>query len=169
MDCNKKITVTHLRDYPIDSLDTIPDYFLAEREVEEESTGNIKDQIVRIAGNRLFPNGNMDNVTGVPANNSSLVVPDNQVRACRMVNESNQITMYYADASHKAQFLAVGQVSDTTLIQNSGFVNIPGGHSYIIGVQYYTGSNGAPTTDNTSGQRLFIPITQTKLAVNMSY
>ena len=53
-------------------------------------------------------------------------------------------------------------------VQNCGFVNIPEGHNYIIGVQYYLGENGEPVTDSTvTGQELFILVSRTKLAVNM--
>lgn len=163
--CKSKIGVQRLRDYPIDNLESIPDYILAERDIEDESDGSIKTAIVRVPGLKLFPNANMDNITGLAANNAGIVIPENQVRACRIVNDGSQITMQYADTNNRAQFLAVGQVADTTLVQNTGFVILPNGHEYVPGVTYYVGDNGEPTADSTSGQKLFIPVSKTKLAI----
>ena len=33
--------------------------------------------------------------------------------------------------------------------------------------QYYVGENGEPVTDATSGKKLFIPVSNTKLMINM--
>jgi hypothetical protein len=53
-------------------------------------------------------------------------------------------------------------------VQNTGFVNIPEGHQYIVDATYYLGENGEPTTDSTiTGQKLFIPVSNTKLAIIM--
>lgn len=167
--CKSKIGVQALRDYPIDNLESIPDFILGERDVEDPSDGSVKTAIVRVPGLKLFPNANMDNITGLAANNSAITIPEDQVRACRIVNEGSQVTMQYAGTTGNAQFLAVGQVADTTLVQNTGFVILPNGHEYVIGVQYYTGENGEPTADSTSGQKLFVPVSKTKLAINLGW
>jgi hypothetical protein len=53
-------------------------------------------------------------------------------------------------------------------VQNTGFVIIPEGHQYTVGLQYYVGENGEPVTDSTiTGQKLFKPQSSTVLAVNM--
>ena len=40
--------------------------------------------------------------------------------------------------------------------------------SILYHAQYYLGENGEPVTDSTiTGQKLFIPISDTKLAINM--
>jgi len=47
-------------------------------------------------------------------------------------------------------------------------VNLPGGHDYIVDAQYYLGENGEPVTDaSITGQPLFVPISNTKLAVTL--
>ena len=171
MDCNSKVKTINIADVAVDNLATLPDYFLAERDVEDASTGNVVRTPVRVPSGKIFPNVNNDNVTGLEINNSAIVVPEGQVRAGYVANEPGANIIRYADASHPAVFLMLGLHSDNVMrIQQSGFVIIPEGHHYIVGNQYYLGSNGEPVTDSSiTGQKLFKPISETKLAINMSY
>ena len=168
MECKKSYEVQYLGDLPIDDLDNIADYFLAERDVLDPATGNTVRSIVRVPGKKLFPNANMDNIITLTANNHSITVPENQVRAVYVANENNSAVMHYATKEHPATMLAVGTMGDYILAQASGFVNIPEGHGLIISAQYYVGNNGEPVTDSTiTGQKLFIPVSSTKLLINM--
>ena len=168
MECKKSYEVQYLGDLPVDDLDNIADYFLAERDVLDPSTGNTVRSIVRVPGKKLFPNANMDNIVTLTANNYSITVPENQVRAVYVANENNSAVMHYATEEHPATMLAVGTMGDYILAQASGFVNIPEGHGLIISAQYYVGNNGEPVTDSTiTGQKLFIPVSSTKLLINM--
>ena len=168
MECKKSYEVQYLGDLPIDDLDNIADYFLAERDVLDPATGNTVRSIVRVPGKKLFPNANMDNIVTLTANNHSITVPENQVRAVYVANENNSAVMHYATEEHPATMLAVGTMGDYILAQASGFVNIPEGHGLIISAQYYVGNNGEPVTDSTiTGQKLFIPVSSTKLLINM--
>ena len=169
MSCNNKVEVKNIGDVAIDTLASLPDYLLGERDVENESTGVIKRTPVRIPSAKLFPNANNDNVIGLAVNNTAITVPDNQVRAGYVENGVGANIMKYADASHKAVFLMLGLHADNIMrVQNTGFINIPEGHSYIVGAEYFVGENGEPVTDNTiTGQKLFIPVSSTVLAVNM--
>ena len=169
MDCNPKVKTINISDVAVDNLATLPDYFLAERDVEDVATGNIVRTPVRVRSSDIFPNANNDNVVAVAINNTAIVVPENQVRAGYVKNEVGMPTMQYASASHPARFLMIGKHADNLMrVQNTGFVNIPESHQYIIDAQYYVGENGEPTTDATiTGQKLFVPISNTKLAVNM--
>jgi len=74
--------------------------------------------------------------------------------------------MQYADTTHPPVALAIGKSVGLVLTQNSGMVNIPEGHQYIVSQQYYIGANGEPTT-TASNYKLFIPVSSTKLAINM--
>ena len=140
MDCNKQYEVQYLGDLPIDNLDDIADFFIAERDVLDQSTGNTLTTLVRVPGKKLFPNANMDNITTLTPNNPDITVPE----------------------------IAVGMLADYILVQESGFINISEGHGLIIGAQYYVGNNGEPVTDSTiTGQKLFKPISTTKLLINM--
>lgn len=168
MECKKSYEVQYLGDLPVDDLDNIADYFLAERDVLDPSTGNPVRSIVRVPGKKLFPNANMDNIVTLTANNPSITVPENQVRAVYVANENNSAIMHYATTEHPATMLAVGTMADYILAQASGFVNIPEGHGLIIGAQYYVGNDGEPVTDSAvTGQKLFIPVSSTKLLINM--
>lgn len=167
MNCQKPIKTQYIRELPIDTLESLPDYIMAERDVEDPATGNTIGSIVRVPSAKLFPTVSLDNVFALETNNTAITVPDNQVRACYIQNNTSAFVMQYADASHAAMFLALGEQAGMMLCQNCGVVNIPEGHEYIVGAQYYTGANGEPTTDSTSGQELFIPVSATKLLVKM--
>lgn len=165
MNCDKPLEVLHISQYPIDTLESLPDYLLAVRTVTSEDTGATKYSLTRIPSARLFPQGNMDNVVALEPNNEGLEVPKNQVRAGYVQNTGNVAVMQYADASHTPTFLMLGKVTDLMLVQNSGFVHIPEGHEYIINQTYYVSANGVPTTDSSSGKKLFVPVSRTKLAI----
>ena len=168
LDCNRPLEALHISQYPIDSLESLPDYFLTERDIVDEATGNRRYALTRTPAMKLFPQGNMDNVTALEPNNSAITIPENQVRAGYIRNEGNMVSMQYATSARAAQFLMIGTLSDMVLIQNTGFVNIPEGHEYIVGAQYYNDGNGVPTTDDSlTGQKLFVPLSSTKLAINL--
>ena len=169
MDCNKpRVKTVNIADVAIDNTGVLPDYFLAEKDVEDATTGNIKRTPVRVRSTDIFPNANNDNVIALPINND-ITVPENQVRAGYIKNEVGMPTMQYAGTSHAAVFLMLGEHADNLMrVQNTGFVNIPEGHQYIIDAVYYVGDGGEPTTDSTiTGQKLFIPVSNTKLAIIM--
>ena len=167
--CNNKVETVKAGDIAIDSMVTLPDYILAERDVVDDETGNIKRSLVRVPSVNLFPNANNDNVIGLAINNSAIVVPERQVRAGYVQNAVGGNIMQYADASNHARFLMLGTYTDGVMrAQNTGFVVIPEGHDYIIGAQYYLGENGEPVTDATvTGQKLFVPESSTVLSVNI--
>ena len=169
MNCNNKVETVNIADVPIDTLESLPDYFLVERDVLDAASGIVKRTALREPSAKLFPNANNDNVIGLEVNNNAITVPERQVRAGYVTNEPGAVVMRYADVTHHVMFLMLGLHTDNTMrIQNTGFVNIPEGHSYVVGAQYYVGANGEPVTDSTiTGQKLFIPISNTKLAVNM--
>ena len=169
MNCNNKVETVNIADVAIDSLGSLPDYILAERDVLDQNSGIVKRTPVRVPSATLFPNVNNDNVIGLAVNNPAITVPERQVRAGYVTNEPGAVVMRYADATHHVMFLMLGLHTENIMrIQNTGFVNIPEGHSYVVGAQYYVGANGEPVTDSTiTGQKLFIPISNTKLVVNM--
>ena len=166
-DCNKSVKTVNIGDVAIDSLASLPDYFLAERDVEDLPTGNVVRTPVRVPSGKIFPNASQDNVVGLEINNQAIRVPENQVRAGYISHEPGANVMKYADATHAPVFLMLGLHTDNIMrVQNCGFVNIPEGHSYIIGSTYYLGANGEPVTDaSITGKKLFIPVSSTKLSV----
>lgn len=169
MDCNRPIKTEYIADVPIDTLANLPDYILAERDVEDPTTGNIARTFVRVPAQKLFPQGNYANIAAIQTNNTAITVPDNEVRAGYVANEGSANVVKYADADHKPMFLMLGFSTDLLLVQNTGIVNILEGHDYIIGAQYYASADGTgePVTDATSGQKLFVPISTTQLTINL--
>lgn len=168
-DCNKpRVKTINIADVAIDNIAELPQFFLAERDVEDIATGNITRTPVRVRSSDIFPNANNDNVIALAINNDGITVPENQVRAGYIKNDIGANTMQYAGTSNAAVFLMLGKHADNLMrVQNTGFVNIPEGHQYVVAADYWLGENGEPVTDSTiTGQHLFVPISSTKLAIN---
>lgn len=169
MDCNRPVKTEYIADVPIDTLASLPDYMLAERDVEDVTTGNIARTLVRVPAEKLFPQGNYANVAAIQANNTAIDIPAHEVRAGYVANEGSANVAKYADSTHAPIFLMLGFSTDLLLVQSTGIVNILEGHDYIVGAQYYLASDGSgePVTNSTSGKKLFIPISKTQLAINL--
>lgn len=168
MNCNKPYTITSVADLDIDDLATIPDYFLGIRTLTDEATGSTISTPVRVPGARVMPTGNLANVTALTTNNPSLEVPENQVLAGYYDTQPGGNIMKLADATHPAMFLMIGNYTNgKMLVQTTGFLTIPAGHQYIVGTQYYLGTDGQPVTDSTiTGQKLFRPLDEYTLNIN---
>lgn len=169
MNCNQPVSTEYIADVPVDTLASLPDYMLAERDLVDPTTGNVSYTLTRIPAQKLFPQGNYANVVALEPNNSALDIPEGQVRAGYVSNEGNTNVVKYSDSSHRPLFLMLGFQNDLLLVQNTGIVNIPEGHNYIVGASYYAASDGSgePVTDSASGQSLFVPISNTQLAINL--
>lgn len=165
---NTPVSTQYLRDLPYDTLESLPTYFLAERDVEDPVTGEVKATLTRVPSGKLFPAANADNVFTLAPNNDALEIPERQVRAGLVANLVSSTQVQYADADNPAMFIMTGKLAGMVLAQSTGIINMPAGHDYVLSAQYYVGSNGEPTTDDASGQKLFIPISRTQLLVNMN-
>lgn len=165
---SKPYTITHVSELDIDDLATVPDYFLGIRTLTDESTGATINTPVRVPGARVMPTGNLANVTALTINNTALEIPENQVLAGYYDVQPGGNVMKLADSSHPAEFLMLGKYTDgKMLVQTTGFLNIPQGHQYIVGQQYYLGEDGQPVTDSSiTGQKLFKPLDEDTLNVN---
>lgn len=153
---NKPYTVTSIHDVDIDDLATLPDYLFAVRKIDDPSTGTSIMTPVLAPTGKIAPTANMANVVALTTNNSALEIPENQVLAGYYDRQPGGAIMKLADATHPAEFLMLGKYGEgKTLVQTTGFLNFKNGHSYIPGAVYYTGENGMPVTDSTSGQKLF--------------
>lgn len=170
--CNKTpYTVTNISEVDIDDLATTPDYFIGVRALKSPTDGNTIYTPVRIPGARVMPTGNLANVTALTTNNTSLEVPEGQVLAGYYNVQPGGNVMELASNAHKAMFLMIGNYTDgKMLVQTTGFLNIPKGHQYIVGTQYYLGENGQPVTDSTiTGQKLFVPLDEYTLNINGAF
>lgn len=166
--CKKPFSIAHVSDLDVDDLATTPDYFLAVRAIEDESTGNTVYSPVRVPGARVMPTGNLANVIALPTNNPALTIPEGQVRAGYINTQPGGNIMLLADSANRALFLMLGNYTNgKMLVQSTGFLYIPAGHSYIVTSQYYLGEHGEPVTDSSiTGQKLFIPLDDHTLLVN---
>ncbi len=171
MSCNKcdhkNLETQYIGEVPIDSLTDLPEYLLAERDVEDEFSGDVVRSLVRIPTKRIAPNGNLDNIFAVVANNDELTLGEAQVKAVAVAQVGSSYSVIPADDDHATMFIMVGRDGNNVLAQNCGVINILCGHDYVLLAQYYRGENGEPTTDDASGEKLFIPISKTQLLVNM--
>lgn len=164
---NKNLETQYIGDVAIDALADLPEYLLAERDVEDELSGDVVRSLVRIPTKRIAPNGNLDNIFAVTANNDELAVGEAQVKAVSIMNTGSEYPVVPASDEHPTMFIMVGRDEKVIYAQNCGVINILCGHDYVLLAQYYRGENGEPTTDSASGEKLFIPISKTQLLVNM--
>lgn len=169
--CNTPYSTIHASELDVDDLATIPDYFLAIRTLTDGETGNTIYSPVRVPGQRVMPTGNLANVIALATNNTAIEVPENQVLAGYLDVQPGGNMVKLAGESNAAQFLLVGNYTNgKVLIQSTGFLNIPAGHTYIPGTQYYLGGNGEPTTDSSvTGQKLFLPLDDYYLMINAEF
>lgn len=165
---NKPYTIESIHDVDVDDLATVPDYFIGTRVVKDPSTDVSIETPVKIPGARVMPTANLANVVALATNNDSLVIPENQVRAGYIDVQPGGNIMRLSGAGAPAMFLMLGEYNQgKMLVQSTGFLTIPGGHQYLPGEEYYLGEDGEPVTDSTvTGQKLFMPLSDTILMVN---
>lgn len=165
---NKPFETLHVSETDIDDLATPVDYFIGIRAVESATDGNTIYTPVRVPGEKVTPTGSLQNVVALDTNNSSLEIPEGQVLAGYYDLQPGGNIMQLADSTHAAQFLMISNyTSGKMLVQTTGFLTIPSGHSYIIGETYYLGEDGQPVTDSTiTGQKLFTVLSEYVLNIN---
>lgn len=166
---NKPFETLHVSETDIDDLATPVDYFIGIRAVESATDGNTIYTPVRVPGEKVTPTGSLQNVVALDTNNSSLEIPEGQVLAGYYDLQPGGNIMQLADSTHAAQFLMISNyTSGKMLVQTTGFLTIPSGHSYIPLADYWLGDNGQPVTDDSiTGQHLFLALDSHTLIVNI--
>lgn len=157
------------RDLPIDTFESAPDYFLTVR-TKQDKNGAVKHQLMYTPGASVVPMQNMANVRPLPANNPALTVASGQVLPAYIENTGTTNIIRAADEMHPAQFLVLSVTdNNTAMCQNCGWVEMPVGHKYIIGTNYYrSNKEGEVTTDpSQTGQYLFTPVGRFTLALEI--
>lgn len=167
MTCEKPIKAMSINSFDIDTLETLPDFLLAERDLPDPATGETISMLVRLPAQKALGGGNLDNVFALETNNQAITVPEGQVRAVRMTAVGGTGIMEYADATHPAQFVAIGEQAGQMLCISHGILNFVEPHDYILASDYYAGPNGVPTTDSTSGQLLFTVVSRNKILIRL--
>lgn len=167
-DC-EEIGIQDVSELPVDTFTSAPDYVIGIRAVLEEASGNVRNMLTRIPGNRLIPNGNLDNIFVLEANNPNLAVPQGQVLPCYVANVVTQTRVMPADSAHPADFIVLTVQGGMAYCQSVSCAFVPEGHDYdVYGAQYYLGTNGEPVTDESqTGQKLFKPLNKYQLLINM--
>lgn len=163
--CTKNVAVMNINDLPIDNLESIPDFYLAIRTYPDQETGDVVSTFTRVPGTKVTPTGNLDNVFSLQGGEQMVTIPDNQVVPAYVQNNGG-INQTLPASGNNAMFLLIGTYGNMYLCQNTGVINMVNGHNYIVGQQYYLSTTAGQVS--TSGtQKLFIPISQTKLLINM--
>lgn len=115
--------------------------------------------------------GNKSNMTTLAGNGATIIVPEGQVRAGFVYNNTpNDIRLADSDDQTKPQFLILGKnAADESMydVVVDGIYKFDGGHEYVVGYTYYLGLLGQPTTEDT-GQPLFDVLDKTKIRVHLS-
>lgn len=156
-------------DLPVDTFESAPDYFMTIR-TKQDKHGAVKYQAMLTPGTSVVPMQNMANIRPLLTNNPSLTVEAGQVLPAYVENNGTTNVIHAADETHPAQFLVLS-VTDNgmAMCQNCGWVEMPVGHKYIIGSNYYRAANeGEVTTDpSQTGQYLFTPVGRFTLALEI--
>lgn len=161
--------VVDARDMEIDQFESAPDYFFTIR-VKKDKDGHPYYQPMLTPGATVIPYQNMANRRSLPSNNAGLKVEPGQVVPAYMENNGSGFIIRAADANHPAQFIVLSVDEEGAAIcQNAGWVDMPVGHQYIVGANYYRSKNeGEVTTDpDETGQYLFTPVGRFTLALEI--
>lgn len=110
------------------------------------------------------------NVTTLAGNGANIVIPDHQVRAGYVFNNSpNDIRLADKEDGIKPMFLIVARNTtdpEKYDIVTDGIYKFNTKHEYVIGYTYYLGLLGQPTTENT-GIPLFDVLDSNKIRVHL--
>lgn len=162
------------KDIPVWGEDLLPQsaqllMFVTEK---DKQCGQYLPFVYKLPAGFLAPaTGQHSNVTTLDSNGSPINVPESQVRAGYVYNNTpHDIRLADSDDGTKAQFLILGRnASDAGKLDVivDGIYKFPNGHEYVVGYTYYLGLLGQPTTEDT-GQPLFDVLDKYKINVHLS-
>ena len=171
--CNN-FPVRHInsKDIPVWGEDELPQsaqllMFVTEK---DHDCGKYLPFIYKLPMSFINPDAADSNVTTIAGNGGSITVPDGQVRAAYVYNNSpHDVRLADIDDGTKPMFLVLGKnTADESQynIITDGVYKFDGGHEYVIGYTYYLGLLGQPTTENT-GVPLFDVLDRNKIRVRL--
>ena len=180
MSCGKcnhpNIETQYIGDVQVDLLAKLPEYILAERDVEDELSGDIVRSLVRMPTQALLKALGVSNtfevLPGYDGNGDLITIPEGQVRDGHLyVDDEHKLRVSYGYSEYlpNAQGMMLGMNGDKVICQNSGIATVPGGHNYTVGAQYWHQDDG-PTSETPVGHNrftLFVPISDTQIMINM--
>lgn len=174
MDNCNDFKVRHIdsKDIPVWGEETIPQsaellMFVTE---QDQQCGQYLPFVYRLPVGFVTPNqASNQTVTTLAGNGAEITVPDGQVRACYIFNNSpNDIRLADKDGV-KPSILVLGHNKtdpEKYDVITDGVYTFPGSHGYTIGYTYYLDKLGVPTTDNT-GITLFDVLDRNKIRVRL--
>lgn len=151
-------------------------YLLYAVEEQDQQCGQFRPFLYHLPTSRLTPGSNFQpNVYSVAANGATVTVPDQEVRAGYVFNNTpHDVRLATKDPNvyNRAQFLILGRdvnFDGNYLVQGSAFYTFPNGHKYIVGYDYYLGPLGQPITGRSLGtnQKLFTVIDKNTILVQL--
>lgn len=175
MDSCEKTPVRDLdsKDIPVWGQETIPEGASLLMFVTElnQQCGQYVPFVYKLPTSMLVPSGTSEgNVVSLPGNGATIVVPERQVRAGYVYNNTpNDIRLADSEDETKPMFLITGvNAADPTRydVVTDGVYRFPNGHSYVIGYTYYLGLLGQPTTEDT-GVPLFEVLDANRISVKI--
>lgn len=139
---------------------------------QDQECGKYLPFAYKLPASFLAPaSGNRSNMTTLAGNGATIIVPDGQVRAGYVYNNTpNDIRLADTDDGTKPMFLILGKNKTDESMYDvivDGIYKFDAGHEYVVGYTYYLGLLGQPTTENT-GQPLFDVLDKTKIRVHLS-
>lgn len=170
-DCND-FPIRHIdsKDIPVFGEDVLPQsaellMFVTE---QDQQCGKYLPFIYRLPASFLNTSGQNSNITTLDSNGATFTVPERQVRAAFVYNNSpNDIRLADKEDGVKPEFLVLGKnATDPSKydILTDGVYKFPAGHDYIVGYTYYLGLLGQPTTEQ-SEVPLFYVLDKNKIKV----
>lgn len=138
---------------------------------QDQQCGKYLPFAYKLPASFLSPaSGNQSNMTALSGNGASITVPDGQVRAGFVYNNTpNDIRLADSEDGTKPMFLILGKnSSDPTMydVIVDGIYKFNSGHEYVVGYTYYLGLMGQPTTEDT-GIPLFDVLDNYKIRVRV--
>lgn len=139
---------------------------------QDQMCGQFMPFIYKLPAGFLSPaSGAKSNMTTLNGNGASIIVPEGQVRAGYVYNNTpNDIRLADSEDETKPQFLILGKnTSDDSKydVVVDGIYTFPNGHEYVVGYTYYLGLLGQPTTEDT-GTPLFDVLDNRKIHVHLN-
>ena len=139
---------------------------------QDRQCGQYMPFVYKLPASFISPTGGgKSNMTSLDGNGATIVVPEKQVRAAYVYNNTpNDIRLADTDDGTKPMFLITGTNTtnpDLYDVVVDGVYTFPGGHEYVVGYTYYLGLLGQPTTEDT-GFPLFDVLDKNKIRVHLS-
>lgn len=153
-------------------------YLLMAAVQKDQQCGRNLPYLYHLPLGMITPGGTFQsNTYSLNGNGSTVVVPEGQIRAGYVYNNSPydvRLATLDQNSALMAQFIILSRDEDASgnyLVQSDSMYTFKSGHNYIPGYTYYLGQDGQPTTDssfvNGRRQKLFSVIDRMTIVINI--